>query len=129
YFTLELTWEYSLLWRKPYLYGFFLALFVYNRKYVSHFCVIIILIIEVGRIFRMTKRVNPIQVRDVIIANQVLKDVVVKTRLQLDPILSEKYECNVYLKREDLQVVRSFKIRGAYHFMHSLSKEELKNGV
>ena len=77
----------------------------------------------------MTKRVNPIQVRDVIIANQVLKDVVVKTPLQLDPILSEKYECNVYLKREDLQVVRSFKIRGAYHFMHSLSKEELKNGV
>ena len=77
----------------------------------------------------MTNRVNPIQVRDIIIANQVLKDVVVKTPLQLDPILSEKYECNVYLKREDLQVVRSFKIRGAYHFMHSLSKEELKNGV
>ena len=77
----------------------------------------------------MTNRVNPIQVRDIIIANQVLKDVVVKTPLQLDPILSEKYECNVYLKREDLQVVRSFKIRGAYHFMYSLSKEELKNGV
>ncbi|MFC4387577.1 threonine ammonia-lyase IlvA [Gracilibacillus marinus] len=77
----------------------------------------------------MSTKVNPIQVRDIIIANQVLKDVVVKTPLQLDPILSEKYECNVYLKREDLQVVRSFKIRGAYNLMQGLTKEELANGV
>ncbi|KAB8138856.1 threonine ammonia-lyase IlvA [Gracilibacillus oryzae] len=77
----------------------------------------------------MSTKVNPIQVRDIIIANQVLKDVVIKTPLQLDPILSEKYQCNVYLKREDMQVVRSFKIRGAYNLMQGLTKEELKNGV
>lgn len=77
----------------------------------------------------MSTKVNPIQVKDIIIANQVLKDIVVKTPLQKDPILSEKYQCNVYLKREDLQVVRSFKIRGAYNLMHSLSEEQLKNGV
>ncbi|WP_054859421.1 threonine ammonia-lyase IlvA [Gracilibacillus sp. JCM 18860] len=77
----------------------------------------------------MSTKVNPIQVRDIIIANQVLKDVVIKTPLQLDSILSEKYQCNVYLKREDLQVVRSFKIRGAYNLMQGLSKEELANGV
>ncbi|ENH97009.1 threonine dehydratase [Gracilibacillus halophilus YIM-C55.5] len=77
----------------------------------------------------MSTKVNPIQVRDIIISNQVLKDVVVKTPLQRDTILSEKYQCNVYLKREDLQVVRSFKIRGAYNFMKGLSEEELKNGV
>ncbi|UOQ85752.1 threonine ammonia-lyase IlvA [Gracilibacillus salinarum] len=77
----------------------------------------------------MSTKVNPIQVRDIIIANQVLKDVVVKTPLQRDSILSDKYDCNVYLKREDLQVVRSFKIRGAYNLMQGLTKEELENGV
>ncbi|RCW63753.1 threonine ammonia-lyase IlvA [Saliterribacillus persicus] len=77
----------------------------------------------------MSAKVNPIQVRDIIIANQVLKDVVVKTPLQKDAILSEKYQCNVYLKREDLQVVRSFKIRGAYNLMQGLTKKELENGV
>lgn len=77
----------------------------------------------------MSTKVNPIQVRDIIIANQVLKDVVVKTPLQRDAILSEKYDCNVYLKREDLQIVRSFKIRGAYNLMQGLTKDELENGV
>ncbi|ADU30300.1 threonine ammonia-lyase IlvA [Evansella cellulosilytica] len=77
----------------------------------------------------MSKTLSKIQIKDIIIANQVLKDVVVKTPLQRDEILSERYHCNVYLKREDLQVVRSFKIRGAYNLMQGLSKEELKNGV
>ncbi|GEM01301.1 L-threonine ammonia-lyase [Halolactibacillus halophilus] len=72
---------------------------------------------------------KPIDVKDIIIAHQRIKDVVTKTPLLLDPILSEKYDCNVYLKREDLQVVRSFKIRGAYNFMQSLSEDDLKNGV
>ncbi|WP_245831738.1 threonine ammonia-lyase IlvA [Oceanobacillus senegalensis] len=70
-----------------------------------------------------------IQIEDIIIANQVLKDVVIKTPLQRDKILSERYQCNVYVKREDLQVVRSFKLRGAYNSIQSLSEEELKNGV
>jgi threonine dehydratase len=43
--------------------------------------------------------------------------------------LSERYEANIYLKREDLQVVRSYKIRGAYNKMASLSAEELAKGV
>lgn len=77
----------------------------------------------------MSTKVNTIQIKDIIIAHQNLKDVVQKTPLQRDPILSEKYQCNVYLKREDQQVVRSFKIRGAYNLMQSLSKDELKNGV
>jgi len=72
---------------------------------------------------------KPIDVKDIIIAHQRIKDVVTKTPLLLDPILSEKYDCNVYLKREDLQVVRSFKIRGAYNFMQSLSEDDLKNGI
>ncbi|GGM41500.1 L-threonine dehydratase [Paraliobacillus quinghaiensis] len=77
----------------------------------------------------MSTKVNTIQIKDIIIAQQMLKDVVRKTPLQKDAILSEKYQCNVYLKREDLQEVRSFKIRGAYNLMQGLTKEELKNGV
>ncbi len=77
----------------------------------------------------MSTKVSTVQIKDILIAQQKLKDVVQKTPLQKDPILSEKYQCNVYLKREDLQVVRSFKIRGAYNLMQTLSKKELQNGV
>lgn len=76
-----------------------------------------------------SKAMKRIQIEDIIIANQALKDIVVQTPLQRNEILSERYDCNVYLKREDLQVVRSFKIRGAYNLIQSLSKEELENGV
>lgn len=70
-----------------------------------------------------------LQVEDVLIAYQQLKDVVAHTPLQKNERLSEQYECNVYLKREDLQHVRSFKLRGAYHKMKSLTEEEKVNGV
>lgn len=66
---------------------------------------------------------------DILIANYALKDVIQKTPLQKNKILSDRYQCNVYVKREDLQVVRSFKIRGAYHLIRSLAEEELKNGI
>lgn len=58
-----------------------------------------------------------------------LKKVVTRTALQLNQNLSRKYQCNVYLKREDLQVVRSYKLRGAYNMMSSLSAEQLQKGV
>ncbi|ALA55143.1 threonine ammonia-lyase IlvA [Shouchella clausii] len=67
--------------------------------------------------------------QDIIRANQQIKDVVTHTPLQKDQVLSERYDCTVYLKREDMQVVRSFKIRGAYYQISSLSKEELAAGV
>ncbi len=75
------------------------------------------------------KRKRWVQLEDVIIAYQNLKDIVTHTPLQKNERLSEKYECNVYLKREDLQVVRSFKLRGAYYKLKTLDKETLKNGV
>ncbi|MBU5594159.1 threonine ammonia-lyase IlvA [Amphibacillus sp. MSJ-3] len=77
----------------------------------------------------MSESLKTIDVKDIMIAHQKIKDVVKRTPLQKDTILSEKYKCNVYLKREDLQDVRSFKIRGAYHFMQSLTREELNKGV
>ncbi len=58
-----------------------------------------------------------------------LKKIVLKTPLQLNHNLSKKYKCNVYLKREDLQVVRSYKLRGAYNMMSSLPAEQLQKGV
>ena len=42
---------------------------------------------------------------------------------------SDKYHCKMLFKREDLQKVRSYKIRGAYNKISSLTKEETKNGI
>jgi threonine dehydratase len=58
-----------------------------------------------------------------------LKKVVIRTPLQFNHNLSRKYHCRVYLKREDLQVVRSYKIRGAFNMMSKLKQEELQKGV
>ena len=43
--------------------------------------------------------------------------------------LSDKYEAQILLKREDLQLVRSYKLRGAYNKMYHLSDEQKSNGV
>ncbi|TWR27967.1 threonine ammonia-lyase IlvA [Mucilaginibacter achroorhodeus] len=58
-----------------------------------------------------------------------LKDVVKRTPLEYNQRLSEKYECNIYLKREDMQIVRSYKLRGAYNMISQLSADELSSGV
>lgn len=58
-----------------------------------------------------------------------LKDIVKETPLQLDHYLSQKYDCKVYLKREDLQWVRSFKLRGAYNAISVLSEEAKNRGI
>lgn len=58
-----------------------------------------------------------------------LKKIVTKTPLVFNQSLSHKYQCNVYLKREDLQIVRSYKLRGAYNMMSSLPVEQLAKGV
>ena len=42
---------------------------------------------------------------------------------------SDKYHCKMLFKREDLQQVRSYKIRGAYNKISSLTNEETKNGI
>ena len=58
-----------------------------------------------------------------------LKKVIHRTPLQRNTHLSKKYNANIFLKREDLQVVRSYKLRGAYNMMSSLPKEQLEKGV
>ncbi|MBD0332098.1 MAG: threonine ammonia-lyase [Chitinophagaceae bacterium] len=58
-----------------------------------------------------------------------LRAVVNRTPLTLNQNLSRKYQCNVFLKREDFQVVRSYKLRGAYNKIASLPEEQLLKGV
>lgn len=62
-------------------------------------------------------------------AYNTLKSVVLKTPLQYHRKLSEKFKAEIYLKREDLQIVRSYKLRGAYNLIQSLSKDERVKGV
>ena len=58
-----------------------------------------------------------------------LSNVINHTPLNESFNLSNKFEAKIYLKREDLQVVRSYKIRGAYNKISTLSKEEQEKGV
>jgi len=62
-------------------------------------------------------------------AREKLRGVVRETPLQFHHALSEKFGAKVYLKREDLQVVRSYKLRGAYNRMRLLSAAEKKRGI
>ncbi|HEM3540917.1 threonine ammonia-lyase IlvA [Streptococcus suis] len=62
-------------------------------------------------------------------AYSVLKRVVVRTPLDYSRYLSEKYGATVYLKRENEQRVRSFKIRGAYYAISQLTDDEKSRGV
>ena len=71
---------------------------------------------------------NPVKL-DSKAASQRLADVVKHTPLIYNSKLSEKYDCEIYLKREDLQIVRSYKLRGAYNMISQLTLEELSRGV
>ncbi len=66
---------------------------------------------------------------NIYLAAERLQGVAVHTPLMHNLNLSERYGANIYLKREDLQVVRSYKIRGAYNKMAALPKEQLEKGV
>jgi threonine dehydratase len=65
----------------------------------------------------------------IITAARRLKNIINKTPLSFNANLSKKYQCNIFLKREDLQVVRSYKLRGAYNMMSSLPPGQLHKGV
>ncbi|MFN5641360.1 MAG: threonine ammonia-lyase [Sphingobacteriales bacterium] len=58
-----------------------------------------------------------------------VRKVASKTPLIKNLNLSRKYQCDVFLKREDLQMVRSYKLRGAYNMMSRLPEEQLSKGV
>jgi len=68
-------------------------------------------------------------IENIVKAHMRLKGTVLHTPLQPNLNLSNRFEANILLKREDLQVVRSYKIRGAMNKMVSLPKAVLKKGV
>lgn len=77
----------------------------------------------------LTNKQSLISVENIYKAKVRLKGVITHTPLMHNYNLSEIYGCNLFLKREDLQVVRSYKIRGAYNKMSAMSETELKNGI
>ncbi|EMY68697.1 threonine ammonia-lyase IlvA [Leptospira vanthielii] len=66
---------------------------------------------------------------DIDSAYKVLRSIVFKTPLQFHSKLSASFSAQIFIKREDLQVVRSYKIRGAYNLIQSLNPEERNRGV
>ena len=66
---------------------------------------------------------------DVIEAKKRLQHIVTHTPLTYNHNLSKKYQSSIFLKREDLQIVRSYKLRGAYNMISSLTTDQLKKGV
>jgi len=62
-------------------------------------------------------------------AADILQEVSAKTPLMKNYRYSNSFQANVFLKREDLQMVRSYKIRGAFNKISSLSQDELDRGI
>jgi threonine dehydratase len=72
---------------------------------------------------------SPLCAADIDEAARRIADVVARTPLERSDRLSAITGAQVYLKREDLQSVRSYKLRGAYNLMMQLSDQELRAGV
>ncbi|MDK8794363.1 threonine ammonia-lyase IlvA [Corynebacterium sp. MSK044] len=71
----------------------------------------------------------PVHAADIQAAQADISRIIAPTPLQYCPRLSQQYGVEVYLKREDLQDVRSYKIRGAYYNISKLSDDEKAAGV
>ena len=74
-------------------------------------------------------RTSSLSAADIDEAAQRISDVVLRSELQYSERLSEATGANVYLKREDQQTVRSYKLRGAHNLLMQLSPEEVAAGV
>ena len=68
-------------------------------------------------------------IKSVEAAAEKLKGIISKTPLISNFQYSKKFQSNIFFKREDLQQVRSYKIRGAYNKMASLTETEIENGI
>ena len=67
--------------------------------------------------------------QDIENASVVLEEIIEPTPFMKNTNLSDLYGADVYLKREDLQMVRSYKIRGAYNKIRTLDPNILKYGI
>jgi threonine dehydratase len=74
-------------------------------------------------------QVSPLTAADIDEAAVRIAGVVTQSPLQFSDRLSQATGAQVYLKREDLQAVRSYKLRGAYNLLMQLTPDELAAGV
>ncbi len=74
-------------------------------------------------------RTSPLSAADIDEAAQRIAGVVARSPLQFSERLSEATGAKIYLKREDLQAVRSYKLRGAHNLLMQLSDDEITAGV
>jgi threonine dehydratase len=80
----------------------------------------------VAGVLRADHTPSPSDVRE---ASERLRAVAVTTPLEHSPRLSQEHGADVRLKREDLQITRSYKIRGAYNLIEQLPEETRRRGV
>ena len=78
---------------------------------------------------RRSPRTSPLRAADIDAAAKRIASVVARSPLQFSERLSEATGATVYLKREDLQAVRSYKLRGAHNLLMQLSDDEIAAGV
>jgi threonine dehydratase len=78
---------------------------------------------------KITNNTMPVTKEDIDHAYLCIKNIVKKTPLEYSDRLSKRLNAEIYIKREDLQAVRSYKIRGAYNLISSLTDEEKSRGV
>jgi threonine dehydratase len=78
---------------------------------------------------RQSPRTSPLRAADIDEAAKRIASVVARSPLQFSERLSEATGATVYLKREDLQAVRSYKLRGAHNLLMQLSDDEIAAGV
>ena len=90
---------------------------------------VFIYLCRINCILHKTYHMTAVSSKGIISASHRLKGIIKKTSLEKSISLSEKYEAEIYLKREDLQVVRSYKIRGAYNKISQLTEDERANGI
>ncbi|KAG8376643.1 hypothetical protein BUALT_Bualt09G0084800 [Buddleja alternifolia] len=81
-----------------------------------------------GTLIAMESKLSAMDYLTNILASKVY-DVAYESPLQLATKVSGRWGVNVWLKREDLQPVFSFKLRGAYNMMAKIPKEQLQRGV
>lgn len=70
-----------------------------------------------------------ITLNDIKEAKRNIENIAQNTPLTKAPILSETFNCEIFLKKENLQLTGSFKLRGAFNRVASLSKEKRNKGV
>jgi threonine dehydratase len=70
-----------------------------------------------------------VTIEDIEAAHQALHVILTRTPLQHNARLSQQFGAEIYFKREDRQVVRSYKLRGAFNLIHSLETAQRKRGV